>query len=498
MHRKPSAGRKSRRFLPKAADDRKGRSGSWNGSDHVAALLDDCEVVPANLEECLGRLKRFTVPYVATLPRSELRRHGEDFIRGLLSDIERKSTEPIAERAGKHRRGLQRFIGESAWDHKAMLDELNRQVASEIGSPDGILILDPSSFPKKGRESVAVARQWSGRLGKVDNCQVGVFLGYASGLGHTLVDERLYIPKEWAKDKARREKCHVPKRVSFKTSHELGLEMLEERRGRLPHGWVIGDDEFGQPAWFRARLRQMRERYILEIPSNISIATAENLRLAEEEGRPWRSCFMTATRWKNRVPKGAWIRVPIREGIKGPLVVWAARVRVRTKRGRTDRRLSDAEEWLLVTRTEGKIPEYRYYLSDADVDIPIERMVRVANARFWIEDCFERAKGRLGMDHYEVRSWQGWHHHMALSMLGLWFLVLEQRRLDVQTPAMTVQQTAEAIGELLREPDIDPRRLALKITRRLKRTELARIAHWRRFERLPARWADVRGAYAAQ
>jgi len=461
----------------------------------VVELLEACEVVPKELEECLDRLKAFTQPFVALLPREESRGHGEDFIRGLLSDLERKSAEPIAERAGKPRDPIQYFIGQSTWDHAPLLDELNRQVAVELGAPNGIIVLDPSAIPKKGKASVGVARQWCGRLGKVDNCQVGAFLGYVSGLGHTLVDERLYLPNDWAKDKTRREMCHVPKEVKFKTSHELGLEMLEKRRGQLPHGWVTGDDEFGQPAWFRAKLREMHERYVLEAPSNIAVGDVNDLRQAVEEGRPWKQCFISATRWKDSVAKRDWVRVSVRDGTKGPLVVWAARVRVRTK---LNRRLSEAEEWLLVTRTESKVPEYRYYFSDAGLDVSIEELVHVANARFWIEDCFERAKGRVGIDHYETRSWSGWHHHMTLSLLALWFLVREQRRLSDSTPAITVQQSAEAIGELLHNPVVDTRELALKITERLRRTERARIDHWRRFRRPPPRWARARSSHVRQ
>lgn len=151
-----------------------------------------------------------------------------------------------------------------------------------------------------------------------------------------------------------------------------------------------------------------------------------------------------------------------------------------------------------MTRTESATPEYRYYLSNAAVDVGIKEMVRSVHGRFWIEDCFERAKGRAGMDHYEVRSWGGWHHHMTLSMLALWFLVMEQSRLSNTTPAITVQQSAEAIGELLREPQMGTRELALEITGRLRRTEKARIDHRRKFKRLPPRWAEARSSNVRQ
>lgn len=458
-------------------------------------MLDDCEVVPKALEECLDRLKAFTQPFVALLPREELRGHGEDFIRGLLSDLERKSAEPIAERAGKPRDTIQYFIGQSPWDHEPLLDELTRQVAAEIGSPEGVQVLDSSGFPKKGTASVGVGRQWCGRLGKVDNCQVGVFLGYVSNRGHALVNERLYLPENWAKDAERREMCHVPKRVKFKTAHQLSLDMLEERREKLPHRWVTGDDEFGCVAWFRAKLRASGERYLLDIPPHLLVCDAEDPPKMGEQGRPRKAPFQRASRWKDAVPEREWTRIHIRDGVKGPLVVWATRARVRT---RTNGRRGSAVEWLLVTKTESETPEYRYCLSNGEVDVPIEEMAHTANARYWVEDCFEQAKGRVGLDHYEVRSWGGWHHHMTLSLLALWFLVLEQRRLSDSTPAITVQQSAEAIGELLREPQVDTRELALKITGRLRRTEKARIDHWRRFKRLPPRWAEARSSNVRQ
>ena len=463
--------------------------------DCIDVLLRDCHVVAGDLEASLARLKEFIEPFVALLPRQELRGHGEDFIRGLLSDVERKSTEPIAERAGKYRRPMQAFIGDSRWDHRPLLAELRRQVAGELGAANGILTLDGSGFSKKCAASVGVARQWCGRLGKIDNCQAGVFLGYVSNLGHTLVDERLYLPKDWACDPVRREMCHVPKEVKFRTAHELSLEMLDESRGQLPHRWINGDDAFGSVPWFRAALRERGERYLLDIPGSLTVCDAEDPLPTHGNGRPKKARYIQASQWKETVPAMRWRRIHIRDGVKGPLVVWATRVRVRT---RTKRKREKAVEWLLVTRTESETPEYRYHLSNAGVDITLTEMVLAANARYWIEDCFERAKGRIGMDHYEVRSWAGWHHHMTLSLLALWFLVEEQRHLNESAPAMTLPQSAEAIGALLRDPAMDVGRLAALITQRLRRTEKVRISHWRKFERLPSRWSIARSTHVAQ
>ena len=282
--------------------------------DGVDVLLRECHVVPRDLEASLDRLKDFIQPFVALLPREELRGHGEDFVRGLLSDVERKSTEPIAERVGKYRRLLQRFIGDSRWDHRPLLAELGRQVAAEISAPSGILTLDGSTFPKKGDASVGVARQWCGRLGKIENCQAGVFLGYVSNLGHTLVDERLYLPKEWALDAQRREMCHVPKEVKFRTAHELSLEMLDEARERLPHAWINGDDAFGCVGWFRAALRERGERYLLEFPGSVSVCDAEDPLPDGSNGRPKKARYVSASQWKDSVPSIRWQRIHVRDG----------------------------------------------------------------------------------------------------------------------------------------------------------------------------------------
>lgn len=456
------------------------------------SLLESCEVVPEELMEMSQRLLEFSKPYLELLPDKRSCRRGEDFLRGLLSDLERKSVEPITERLDQYRRPLQYFIGESEWDHEPMLDLLNQQVAQELGEPSGILAADPSAMPKKGRGSVGVARQWCGRLGKQDSCQVGVYLGYISNKGHTVIDERLYLPRDWAKDKDRRKKCRIPPVLRFKTSQRLVLEMLEERRGVLPHRWFVADEEFGRPAWFRKKLDEMGERYLLEIPSNIrvrDISVPAPARMPGKRGAARKAPFAQARVWMAALQERDWESFHVRDATKGPLKVWAACARVQTvDQGRRSKKI----QRLMVIRTEEKVPEYRYYFSNAQEDVALAEMVHAASARYWIEDCFERAKGRVGLDHYEVRSWLGWHHHMTLCLLALYFLVLEQRRLSKHTPAITVPQTAEAIGEIFRTPDIDLRGLALKLTNRLRRNEETRIAHWRKFHRLPPPWIIMR------
>ena len=277
--------------------------GKRAGEKAEKGLLRDCEVVSEELEMSLERLKGFTKPYLELMPRVEMQKHGEDFLEGLLSDLERKSVEPIAERLGQYRRPLQYFIGESPWDHRPLLARLVEKVAQELGEPNGVLVIDPSTFPKKGEDSVGVARQWCGRLGKIESCQKGVFLGYVTNLGHTLVNERLYLPKEWTGDKTRKEKCGVPKEESrFKTSQKLALDLLEECREKLPHQWVVADDEFGRGYFFRRELEHMDERYLLDIPSNLLVRVirkkADQKIGAAGQGRK-KTSYTRADTWKN-------------------------------------------------------------------------------------------------------------------------------------------------------------------------------------------------------
>src|SRR6516162_2033325 len=231
-------------------------------------LLDDAQVRPGLLRGLLPRLDAFLRPFVTALQTPERQTNARHYVQGLLSDLGSKDVESIAYLHDRERQGLQKFIGQAEWDHRPLLTELARQVGRELGETDGVLVFDPSAFPKKGTESVGVQRQWCGRLGKIDNCQVAVYLGYASRREHALVDFRLYLPREWAADKARRRKAGVPGAVRFQTRHELALQMLDERGPLLPHAWVSGDDEMGRSSWFRRELHTRGESYLLAVPSN--------------------------------------------------------------------------------------------------------------------------------------------------------------------------------------------------------------------------------------
>lgn len=377
----------------------------------------------------LPRLEAFVEPFAKHLQRSEQRVNARRYVGGLISNLERKNVESIAYQHDQERQGLQKFIGQSPWDHRPLVGELADQVAAELGQPDGVIVFDPSGFPKKGEESVGVQRQWCGRLGKIENCQVGVYMAYVSRHEHALVDMRLYLPKKWAHNKARRKKCGVPREVRFQTRQELALAMLAERGKRLPHAWVAGDEELGRSSGFRGDLRELGERYLLAVPANTRIRD-----LAAEpppdrgSGQRPQVPFQRVDHWQAALPASAWMQVDVRDGEKGPLVVFVATTRVI---GTTDkrRRYPPKEELLVVIRrAENGTTLYDYYLSNAPPDTPPAEFARVAKAEHRVEDCFQRAKSEAGLADYEVRSWEGWHHHQTLSLMATWFLTQEARR----------------------------------------------------------------------
>ena len=308
-------------------------------------------------------------------------------------------------------------------DFRRTKDELASQVGQKFGEPDAVLVFDPSGFPKKGSHSVGVGRQWCGRLGKVDNCQVGVYLGYVAREEHALVNVRLYLPQDWAKDSARRRQCGIPKKVRFRTRHELALEMLTEQGAVLPHSWIAGDDEMGRSTWFRGQLSTRHERYLLAVPSNTTI---RDLRGDVPDGSRKRP-FEQVRFWAKRLPPKGWVRIDVRDAHKGPLVVHAAMIRVVAK---TEGRRIGPEETLVALRIrdESGAEKIDYYLSNASEGTPLEEFARVAKAEHRIEECLQRGKSEAGLGHYEVRTWVGWYHHQTLSLIASWFLVLEASR----------------------------------------------------------------------
>ena len=291
-----------------------------------------------------------------------------------------------------------------------------------------MLVFDPSAFPKHGSASVGVQRQWCGRLGKVESCQVGVYLAYVARADHALVDVRLYLPETWATDRSRRKRAGVPEGERFRTRHELALDMLGESGPALPHAWVAGDDEMGRSSAFRQALRDRHERYLLAVPSNTLVRDL-GATPPPYTGRGRRPVvpFARVDRWVAARPADAWATADVRDGEKGPLAVQVLTARVQA---RTDRRRTGPEEVLVVVRAEQGDGMWKldYYLSDAPAGTAVSEFARVAKAAHRVEECLKRAKGEAGLADYEVRTWRGWHHHRALSLIATWFLAVEARR----------------------------------------------------------------------
>src|SRR6266852_8346455 len=349
-------------------------------------LLEDAHLAPAAVQSCPAHLEAFVARYLPRFYRDEQRQHARTILRGKLTGLERKTTEPIATQFGQKRRPLQLFVGAGGWDDQAVLGELRQHVREELADAEAVFILDPSAFPKKGTASCGVARQWCGRLGKVDNCQVGVFLAYAAPRGCALLDGRLYLTADWAADAVRRALTHVPEDVTFQEKWRLGLELLDRARATLPGRWVVGDDELGRCTALRAALRQRRLSYVLDVPCNTLVRELSERRPPSRPGgAARRPLFERVDQWLARQPKGRWRTVTVRDGEKGPL-----RVKV------------------LLARVQG--------------------------ARHRIEELLAQGNQEIGLDHYEVRSWVGWHHHMTLSLVALWFLQLERLRLGGKNP----------------------------------------------------------------
>ena len=264
------------------------------------ALLADAELSDATVRACRGRLQGFLRRYLPLFYRQEHRDHAEIVLAGRLSHLDRKTCEPIARAAGVGRKSIQRFVGHGAWDDERVMAELRQHVTEEFADPDATFVIDGSTFPKKGTESCGVERQWSGRLGKVDNCQAGVFLTCVSAGRAAPLDRQLYLPEKWAQNGARRQKCHVPKAVKFAPKWKRALKLIQRSRN-VPHGWVTADDEFGRVCEFRATLRKRGERYVLDVPCNTRIRVRSVVQPPVRGGRK-----KQPLRGRPKLP--AWIR----------------------------------------------------------------------------------------------------------------------------------------------------------------------------------------------
>jgi SRSO17 transposase len=404
------------------------------------------QLTPAEIAALADELMHYHAAFADLYYRAEQAHWAFKYLQGLMLPIERKSIEPMAlALEGGNVQAMQQFIGQGQWQDTALLRKHWVLVDETLGEADGVWITDGSDFPKQGEHSVGVARQWCGHVGKVENCQAGVFAAYASRNGYTLLDRRLYLPEEWF-DAAHRERwqlCGIPEEIPFTTKPALALEMLREvvAAGTLRFRWVACDEAFGRDTAFLDGVAAVQRWYFAEVPHDTQVwlqrpATAvpawsgrgrrpRKARLVPGEAAPERVDQLAAA-----VPLDGWQPYLIKEGSKGPLVAEFAFHRgVAVRAG-----LPGPDVWIILRRALGEDPELKVYLSHAPVHTPVAELVRVAGRRWPIETAFEESKGGLGLDHYEVRSWLGWHHHMTLCLLAHHFLVHARQRVKKGRP----------------------------------------------------------------
>ena len=384
----------------------------------------------AELDSWDERFETFHSRFASYFCRSEPREQAGKYMRGLLSPVRRKNVWQLAEAVGERKPdNMESFLHSAHWDADAVCNELEQFVIEEFGDPEGIGIVDDTGFIKKGDKSVGVQRQYTGTAGKVENCQLGVFLGYAGRLGHTLIDRRLYMPEKWCSDEQRRRDACVPPEIHFATKPLLAAEMLTHAfEVGVPMRWITGDEAYGDPPIVRETVENGGRLYVLAVPCNTMVHACVKVSASEYFVRP-KQVSEVAAGW----PESKWRRVNTVSGEKGPIVYDWARERVtETRHGEPG-----PAGWLLVRRSVSNPLEIAYYLSNAPVDTGIEELIRVASSRYKIEQCFEEAKGETGLDEYEVRYWQSWHRHITLSMMAHAFLSYLRKQEDSPPPKMS-------------------------------------------------------------
>jgi len=413
----------------------------------MSALIDTTakmDLVIQDIESLVEELRAYHAIYSPLFQRREQREAAHAYLQGLLAALPRKSIEPMVLAVEgvvpKAVRAMQSFISEGTWDDERLLHRHWQEVEMALGTDDGVLMVDGSDFPKQGCHSAGVKRQYCGELGKRANCQAGVFVGYVSSQGYTLLDRRLYLPREWITDDAyaaRRRQCGIPPAMTFKTKPELAEEMLAAvvKSQSLRCRWVVADEAFGCAPDFLDGVARLGLWYFAEVPHTTrvwDVRPATHVPMWRGRGRqPHRPRLVAGAPDARPVqevaialPPGAWSRQTIKEGSQGPMVAEFAACRVIAVRDA----LPGPDVWL-VLRRHLETGELKTYLCNAPADTPLATQVRLSGMRWPIETCFEDGKQLLGMGDYEVRSWAGWHHHLTLVILAHFFVVRMYLRL---------------------------------------------------------------------
>ena len=416
--------------------------------------IPPCTIENNNVESFVDELQKFHNEFKDCFVRSEPRGNFYDYMVGQLSHLERKSIEPIAVnvKGVNSVRSMQRAISDAVWKEDKILHKHQALVCKEMGDPNGVMTFDESGFAKKGDHSAAVGRQYNGEIGKVDNCQVGVFMGYASPKGYTLLDKRLFVLEKWFKDdyEDKRKKCMFPDDLTFKTKPKLAAEMYLDliNRNALPFKYVVADTIYGNSSAFIDVIESVVGKiYMVSMPFDTSFWLRDPVTktheykykgevgtktvLAENEKKP-----ITFAEFAKSIHKCFWYKRKVSEGTKGPI-----------KYEFTKRNITLAKDglpyknvWLIIKRTVGKNPEYSYYISNAPVSTRLKTFVWLSGIRWSVEQCFQECKSGLGMGHYEVRKYTGWNRHMLTCMLAHFFLWRIKIKYKDNAPFITLPQ----------------------------------------------------------
>jgi SRSO17 transposase len=448
----------------------------------------ECNLSQEDVERFLDELKNYMELFDPAFQRVAQVARSQMYLRGLLGNAPRKNIEQMALGLGEKVRSLQYFVGQSSWAQEPVIAIHQGLVGETLGEEDGVALIDESSVVKQGQESVGVAAQYCGSVGKIANGQVGVYLGYASRKGYSLIEGQLFMPEEWfeAGQAERRAVCGVPEDLESKTKPEIGLELLQKavKRGHLPFQWVAADELYGDSPAFRDGIDAMGKWYFTEIKKTTSIwPTPPKVHVPQWKGwgrRPTRLRLRDANQHPLQVqqvvsvlPKKDWVRAIIKEGSQGPLVCDFAFLRVSESRGN----LPAKELWLIIRRNLDDPSEVKYYFSNAPASTPLIELVRLSGMRWPIETIFEEAKGEVGFDHYEMRSWLGWHHHMLLVSLAHHFLVRLRIRFQEQSPALTLYQVRLLLATVLPVPLFDTLAALDRVRYYQKRNFVAYCSH---------------------
>jgi len=453
----------------------------------------ECNLSDKDVEQFVEELDHYVRLFEPAFRRREQWVRGRVYLKGLLGDTQRKTAERMALEVGENVRDLQHFVGQSPWRKEPAVVIHQGLMASTLGETDGVMLIDESGVVKQGQDSVGVARQYCGSVGKVANSQVGVHLGYVSRIGYSLVDSQLFMPQEWF-DEAhaeRKKACGVPRDLIFQTKPEIGLGLLQAAVKRnkqaddvLPFQWVAADELYGDSPAFRDGVAALNKWFFTEIKATIQVW----LKPPEVHVPAWKGRGRLPTRLRLRnpsekavtvqdivaqIPQQAWTRATIKEGSKGPIVCDFAFLRVIESRGG----LPGPEVWLVIRRNVDNPAELKFYFSNAAADIPLLDLVRISGMRWPVEIIFEEGKGEIGLDHYETRSWLGWHHHMLLVSLAHHFLVRLRIQFKDKAPALTIYQVRLLLTSVLPKPVFDAAAALRMVCYYQKRNYVAYVSH---------------------